>query len=34
MDNNHKDRTIFENWKTTMELALFILDQEGLYQPG
>ena len=31
MENNHKDRTIFENWKTTMELALFILDQEGLY---
>ena len=31
MENNHKDRTVFENWKTTMELANFILDQEGLY---
>ncbi len=31
MENNKKDRTLFENWKTTMELALFVLGQEGLY---
>ncbi len=31
MENNHKDRTLFENWKTTMELAQFVLGQEGLY---
>jgi benzoyl-CoA reductase/2-hydroxyglutaryl-CoA dehydratase subunit BcrC/BadD/HgdB len=31
MDNNNKDRTIFETWRTSAELAQFVLGQEGLY---